>query len=176
MQWRGDEKLSEEQQDAQIALLEYYSSLMNGYKTYILTLVIGILTVVEVWFRIPRPNHGFWVNHFMAFCLGFIFAGIVIFNWRFYWCGEVVRSIVYKEGTAIRRVEIGIKKAAGFKPKEDERRKQNRALVRLNNSWKWLLDLIDNKVLLVIIWLVLALGFSEWIFCYAPMFGLGPHP
>ena len=168
--------MSEEEQDAQIALLEYYSSLMNGYKTYILTFVIGILTVVEVWFNIPRSSHGFWVNSFMAFCLGFIFAGIFILNWRFYWCGEVVRSIVYKEDTAIRRVEIDVKEAAGFKPKEDETRKQNRALVCLNNSWKWLLDLIDNKVLLVIIWLVLTLVFSKLIFCYAPMFGLGPDP
>ena len=42
---------SQMEQEARIALLEHYDSLMQGYKIYLLTLAIGLLTVVEIWLR-----------------------------------------------------------------------------------------------------------------------------
>ncbi len=38
---------------ARIALLNYYKSLMQDYKTYIVTLALSILTVSEIWSRLP---------------------------------------------------------------------------------------------------------------------------
>lgn len=45
---------AEQVQRARIALLEHHTSQMQGYKYYILTLVLGIFAVLDFWSRVPN--------------------------------------------------------------------------------------------------------------------------
>ena len=46
--------------EARTALLEYYASLMQSYKVFILTFAVSILTVFELWFRLHKPELTTW--------------------------------------------------------------------------------------------------------------------
>jgi len=164
--------VSDVEQEARIALLEYYSSLMNGYKMYILSFIIGILTVVEVWFRIPELNRTFYVNSFMSLCLGGMFAGIITCVLRFFLCGKIVEAAVNEGKTVLYQVDRAIKVYAGCEPEERGNKKQGRIPKTVNGLSKRLIQIANCQPQLFLIWVALTLVFCYMIFLSASLFGL----
>jgi hypothetical protein len=83
---------------------------MNGYKVYILTLVVGIFTWVQVWQKlldwIPAGirdglAYSILIAGIMSLLLGAIIAGICFCSARFLWFGKVVEFAVYMHDSSV---------------------------------------------------------------------------
>jgi MFS superfamily sulfate permease-like transporter len=83
-------------QKVRIALLEHNTSQMQGYKYYLLTLVLGLFAVLDFWPRaiqsgIPQPI----VVILVAFFLGLISGAVSYSLARFFWYGQIVGATSY---------------------------------------------------------------------------------
>jgi hypothetical protein len=89
---------SQMEQEARIALLEHYDSLMQSYKIYLLTLAIGLLTVVEIWLRAEESaSHQLVlapVKVILSLISAAILASSVLCVVRWAWFGKIVESTV----------------------------------------------------------------------------------
>ncbi len=86
---------------ARTALLEYYKSLMQDYKIYIVTLAISILTIIDIWSRDPTRITGMYVCVPVLGCpkliylaLGAIAGTLFVFTVRWSWCGQIVIAVM----------------------------------------------------------------------------------
>jgi hypothetical protein len=82
-------------QRARIALLEHHTSQMQGYKYYILTLVLGIFAVLDFWSRTPSltisvPGVNLDSATVASILLGFIFGAIFYSFAKFVCYGQTV--------------------------------------------------------------------------------------
>jgi hypothetical protein len=83
--------MSDRELQARTALFEYYRSLMQDYKIYVVTLALSILTVVDIWSRINiTTSEGF----LLLLLLSAIGSAIIICIVRFLWCGQIVTSAI----------------------------------------------------------------------------------
>lgn len=143
---------------ARIALLEYYASLMQSYKVFILTFAVSILTVFELWFRIHKPEPlGFLFSLSLSFILGGILAGVGICTWRWFWCGHIVTSAI----KVAEPIEFSM---GGF----DDRIKcyayNSKNWPDFPKCWMCLMEQGDDKKLLVICWVMMFLFLGFVIF------------
>jgi hypothetical protein len=74
------------EQEARTALLEHHASLMQGYKTYVLTLAVGSVALIELWHTICPI---FYLRLLWTLGLGFIVAGVVYCIARFAYLGKL---------------------------------------------------------------------------------------
>jgi hypothetical protein len=87
--WAGLMSVDSEQ-DARIALLQHYTSQMQGYKVNLLTIVIGFLAYVEL----IRRLRGFYFGFLLAVGVG-VLAGLGFWSVaRMLWFGKHVRDII----------------------------------------------------------------------------------
>ena len=161
---------------ARTALLEYYASLMQSYKVFILTFAVSILTVFELWFRLHKPELTTW-DCLLSLILGGILGGIFICIERWLWCGHIVTSAINASAPAIPTManfEIEIKKYARnqtnwIAPVEPGLSRRIKRIAQ--KSWIWLKLLGDCKIQLAIGWLIMVLVFGFVLFRYmAPLF------
>lgn len=137
-----------DQLQARIALLEYYKSLMQDYKIYFVTLVLSILTVVDIWSRLPStPNTSFG----FSFILSAIVSAIVICIVRFFWCGQIVTSAINAPkppAPTMRSLEKHIKKHT------------------YDKKWGNLIRYADSKIALFVAFLIILVVFFlmlQWV-------------
>lgn len=159
---------------ARKALLEYYASLMQSYKVFILTFAVSILTVFELWFRLHKLTT--W-DSLLSLILGGILAGILICIERWLWCGHIVTSAINASAPAIltmANLEIEIKNYARNRtnwiaPVESGLSRRIERIVQ--KLWIRLILVGDCKIQLAIGWLIMVLIFDLVIFQYvAPLF------
>jgi hypothetical protein len=72
----------DQEQQARIAVLEYYASEMQGYKLNLLTLAVGLLGLIELWSRVycSLPWQPVWAVAFGSF-IGAMFYCLVRIAW-----------------------------------------------------------------------------------------------
>jgi hypothetical protein len=83
------------EQDARVALLEHYTSQMQGYKVYLLTIVIGFFAGIEALRTLPlQPFH-----FVLLFSLGVgsLAGGIAYCIPKAFWFGQHVRDIIRED-------------------------------------------------------------------------------
>jgi len=170
--------LSDRELQARTTLLEYYSSLMQGYKIYIFTFCVAILTAVEVWSRIPKLAT---TNGLMSLFLGAIVSAIVLSCFRFLWCGHIVTSAIRAPAPSVPtmsnlddQVKSYARKLTNWieppKPSDSRRSRIKRRAKRL---WIRLILLGDSKILLAFVYLVVFLVVGTAVFYFfAPVFGM----
>jgi hypothetical protein len=170
--------MSDSELQARIALLEYYNSLMQGYKVYILTFGVAILTVVEVWSRTPKLTT---TNFLMSFFLGAIVSAIVISCFRFLWCGHIVTSAIRAPAPSVPtmgNLDDQIKSYAHdptkwTEPIKPSLSRRSRIKRRAQRLWMWLILRGDSKILLAFVYVAMLLVFGTAIFYFfAPLFGI----
>jgi len=83
------------EQEARVALLQYYGSLMQGYKTHILTIAIASFAVMEIFLRVPKYNHTISLGILIAILLGLIIAGLFFTFARHVYIGVIVEFVMY---------------------------------------------------------------------------------
>ncbi|MGA2239558.1 MAG: hypothetical protein ABSG74_10135 [Candidatus Bathyarchaeia archaeon] len=143
---------------ARIALLEYYASLMQSYKVFILTFAVSILTVFEIWFRIPRPEP-IWDCLLSLFLAGFV-GGIFVSIARWLWCGQIVTSAINAPAPSVPVPTM-----------EDFDREIKDYAYVYSRTWKGRITRLgDCKILLGIVWLLLVLAFFVIVQAMAPLF------
>jgi len=160
---------------ARIALVEHHTSQMQGYKTYILTVAILILTTFEIWFRVETCHRGFPVNVIMSVALGAILASAIAFVARSMWYGQLVRSAV--RGPAVTPVSADL--LMSQLDQDITHHAQRQVEIRTGRiDWivKWFAARGDHRKTaeLWAVWLVSCLLISVVVFFVSPMFGLGP--
>lgn len=169
--------MSDSELQVRIALMEYYSSLMQGYKTYVLTFGVAILTAFEVWFRIPKLAT---TNFLMSFLLGAIVSAIIISCFRFLWCGRIVTSAIRSRAPLVPTMgnfDDQIKSYAHEPTNWTEPIKglsrRSRIERRAQRCWVQLIMLGDSKILLASVYVaaVLVLG-SVICYFFDPLFGI----
>jgi len=80
------------EQEARIALLQHHTSQMQSYRVNILTGVVVILMIVEVWLRVPTSNRTLTLVLIMSGGLGAIIAIIAFYIARIVWYGQLAAS------------------------------------------------------------------------------------
>jgi hypothetical protein len=159
---------------ARIALLEHHTSQMQGYKTYILTVAILILTTFEIWFRVGTCHRGFPVNVIMSVALGAILASAIAFVARSLWFGHLVRSSVRGPPATPVHPDSLMSQLDRDITHHAQRQVEIREGVV---DWivKWFAARGDQKTTeLWTVWLVSCLLISVLVLLVSPMFGLGP--
>jgi len=166
----------ERELEARTALLEYYASLMQSYKVFILTFAVSILTVFELWFRLHKPELTTW-DCLLSLILGGILGGIFVCIERWLWCGHIVTSAINAPApptVTMANFELEIKRYARNQTnwiapvKPGLLRRIKRIAQKL---WTWLILLGDCKILLAIGWLIMVLVFGFAILRFmAPLF------
>jgi hypothetical protein len=159
--------VSDPELDARTALVEYYASLMESYKTFILTFAIAIFTVIEVWYRIINlASESLWAGS-LSIILGAILASILLSGWRWLWCGHIVDSAIHSNAldpkpqpqtNVLRTLDEHIKCYAGVLTNFFKRE------TKLNRLWMLFMRNGDEKEKLVVIWAILWGFFSFSIF------------
>ncbi len=153
---------------ARIAILNYYASLMQGYKTYILTLVVAILTLFEIGSRISfRQFSNVNMNRVtmsLSLTSGLFVSAILVFIIRFLWCGQIVTSAIRTPSrlVTLHNLDEVIKQyATDSKNWKDGKRSSSHSEKAEFRLWRLLMDIGDCKSQLVILWASLAviLGF-----------------
>lgn len=83
------------------ALLDYYKSLMQDYKIYVVTLAISILTILDIWSRESEKFAGMYLCMWFIPCVRLIFLSLgviasILFGctWRWLWCGQMVTAVM----------------------------------------------------------------------------------
>src|SRR5208283_5950315 len=86
------------------ALLDYYKSLMQDYKIYIVTVAISILTIIDIWSRDPTKIARMYVPivcfpvlgcpKLIYLALGAITSTLFCFTVRWSWCGQIVTAVI----------------------------------------------------------------------------------
>jgi len=136
--------MSDRELEARIALLEYYASLMQSYKVFILTFAVSILTVFEIWFRIPRPEP-IWDCLLSLILAGFV-GGISVSIGRWFWCGQIVTSAIYAP--------------APSGPTMGDLDRQIKDYAYSRTTWKGRFTRLgDRPILWVIVWITVVLVF-----------------
>jgi hypothetical protein len=108
------------EQEARIAILEYFASEMQGYKVSLLTLAVAFLGLVELWSRVYcfLPLKPLWafVLWTLAFGLSFgpLFGATSYCIFRIAFFGKFVElsyraSACSDEGLMLNRVDMGIR-------------------------------------------------------------------
>jgi cell division protein FtsL len=168
--------ITELELQARKALLEYYASLMQSYKVFILTFAVSILTVFELWFRLHKPELTTW-DSLLSLILGGTFAGILICIERWLWCGHIVTSAINASAPAIptmanfdREIKNYARNQTNWiapaKPRLSRRIKRF-----VQKLWIRLILVGDSKIQLAIGWLIMVLIFGLVVFQYvAPLF------
>lgn len=112
-------KAADFEQEARIALLEHYGSQMQGYKLYVLSLVIGLVGVVELSLRVKELPVSYKVGMTIIFAIiGFIVAGACFCTARFAWYGKLTYFSLLAEpsqkplSTLLHKLDVGICEAA----------------------------------------------------------------
>jgi uncharacterized membrane protein len=96
--WGTSTSKAELELEARTALLDYYKSLMQDYKIYLVTLAIAVLTIMDIWSRDPEKISGMYVS-FLCVRLLYLSLGVVVsilfgFAWRWAWCGQIVTAVI----------------------------------------------------------------------------------
>lgn len=163
---------------ARIALLNYYASLMQGYKTSILTLVVAILTLFEIWSRILSGQPRFsdvdvnLVNMVLSLIWGALLSSILVFIIRFLWCGQIVTSAirVHSGSARLQSLEKSIKQyATNRKSRKEAKKTMSLSDNAESRLWRLLMDIGDCKGQLVLLWGALAMILGFVIFRVFPL-------
>jgi len=83
------------EQDARVALLEHYTSQMQGYKVYLLTLVIGFFAGIESLRTLQLSIEYFPV--FFSLGVGLLVAGTIFCSARAFFFGQHVRDVIRED-------------------------------------------------------------------------------
>jgi len=141
---------------ARTALLEYYGSLMQSYKTFILTIAVSALTAIQILLTIFARNPT-QLAIFLSSTLGGTIGGMLFCAWRWLWCGHIITSAINVptpvEGVTMRILDDQMKRHA-----------YNSERWELPEIWMNLMRKGDNKILLLMISAVLSFGLASVIF------------
>jgi hypothetical protein len=164
-------------QEARIALLQHHTLQMQGYKTHILTIAVVVLTIVEVWLRMPGASRTLPVAVIVSGALAAVVAVGIIFVARVMWFGALVRSavrapriVVNQVDPLISQLDIHITNDARIKTK-----KEGKELMDAMAKWLARLGEHGKSDRLFCAWLVFALVIFVVVLRLAPVFGLGPE-
>jgi len=169
------ERAPDLEQQGRIALLQFHTSQMQGTRTNILSAVIIVLTIFEIWFRMPDAKRTPLVNLFMSVALGTVIASICFFAVRIFWYGQLVRSTVcthrraqIKDKPLIYQLDKGIIEDA----KEETARKGDK---KLDSILKWLTrrGMHDNAYQTFLICILMALAIVVLMRVVSPTSTLG---
>jgi hypothetical protein len=112
--------VQDSEQEARIALLQYYGSLMQGYKVHILTISIASLAVIEIFLRVSKYYHTVALGIFISILWGLIIGGGFFCFARHVYIGKLVEFVMYSflpgypaEDSRISRLDRKIKKDFG---------------------------------------------------------------
>jgi len=129
------------EQEARTALLEHHASLMQGYKTYVLTLAVGSVGLIELWHTICPIYYLRWL---WTLGLGLIVAGVVYCIARFAYLGKLTAYSLcaapsadaqYTEKPLLFRLSLGIRaEALTYQPQG-----------RVAEAWKFMAQLGEIK-------------------------------
>jgi hypothetical protein len=89
-----EELRRDREQKARIALLEHYTSQMQAYKVYVLTILVAFFAGVES-LRVLGFVGTFWLKAFVSFGAGFLAAGFFFCLVRFMWYGAFVSYSIW---------------------------------------------------------------------------------
>jgi putative effector of murein hydrolase LrgA (UPF0299 family) len=170
--WAGLMSVDSEQ-DARIALLEHYTSQMQGYKVSLLTIVIGFLAYVELITRIPRFYFGFLSLFLLPIGVG-VLAGLGF--WcvaRIFWFGKHVRDIIRKplgfspSNSWLDKLDLEIHKGWSEREDYDPKTLTGKIIKIGGNADLLLLSAVVIGLVIMLVLLVLEL----WFRCAHSMWG-----